>query len=455
MSMRRTLVVALGALLLSSLLPITPQLSVVYSQASEPAGLKPVLDCVTTPDDACIEEINLILSDGSKRLATRTGRTTRETRTYAPNSVLQANWEEYAFEGVRLGGKAGGAFIPRVFFFPQGNLDCFYDPCVDGNEYLEFAVAATWLNGPPSDTPLALPFRKSNLACGIKSKPSYCYEPTNFNINGTFEFQVRIPSSFKTIASTGRGVQDFTLTRRGTYINSKGLTFDRITVQARPLAYSGYGFAGADIDEYADFESDQIVVWLWGETDRRVKRIGRCSAIPKLSVVSNIFHASFPMWDASEQSIYVNVAGPHFKSDGKVNYGTIQVKVSEALADCLWSVDISRKVEAKVSITYEESGQQQTQSISSKLQGDDFILTISGMHFSSPTVKVKLAQSAEKVGSTRVDSATTPVKEQSGVSRSPNNEISKKASVVMCKKGNIVKKISSTKSKCPKGFKKQ
>jgi len=439
-------------LIVSSLVLIAPHLSVTPSQATETGSLKPVLDCATTPDEACIEEINLILSDGSKRRATLTGRTSKETRTYAPNSVLQADWQEYAFEGVRFGGKAGGAFIPRIFIFPQGNLDCFYDPCVEGNEYLEFAVAATWLNGPPSNTPLALPFRKSNLACGIKARPSYCYEPTNFNIDGTFEFQVRIPSSFKTIASTGRGVQDFSLVRRGTYINSKGMALDRITVQAKPLAYSGYGFSGADIDEYGDFESDKISVWLWGETDRRVKRIGQCSAIPKLSVVSNIFHASFPMWDTFEQSIYVNVAGPHFKSDGKVNYGTIQVKVSEALADCLWNVDISKKVEAKVSITYEESGQQQTQSVSSKLKGDEFILTISGMHFSSPTVKVRLAQSNDKIGTSSVDSATTTITDQTGVSKPPADKPSKKLSVVKCKKGNIVKKISSGKVRCPKGF---
>jgi hypothetical protein len=439
-------------LVVTSLVLIAPQMSFIPSQATETGSLKPVLDCATTPDEACIEEINLILSDGTKRRAKLTGRTTSETRTYAPNSVLRAQWEEYAFEGVRFGGKAGGAFIPRIFFFPQGNLDCFYDPCVDGGEYLEFAVAATWLNGPPSNTPLPLPYRKSNLACGVKTNPGYCYEPTNFNIDGTFELQVRIPSSFKTIASTGRGVQDFTLVRRGTYINSKGMTFDRITVQAKPLAYSGYGFSGADIDEYADFESDQVVVWLWGETDRRVKRIGRCSAIPKLSVVSNIFHASFPMWDTSEQSIYVNVAGPHFRSDGKVNYGTIQMKVSEALADCLWSVDISKKVEAKVSITYEESGQQQTQSVSSRLKGDEFILTISGMHFSSPTVKVKLAQSTERVGTVLVDSATTSIGDPSGNSKLPTNGTAKKSSVVKCKKGNIVKKVSSEKSRCPKGF---
>lgn len=431
-------------LLFSLFIPTSPSLT--QARAVEP--LQPVLDCSSNPQSACIEAIYLVDSDGEKKRATLTGRVSAETRTYAPDSVLKAEWQEYSFEGVKFGGKSGGAFIPRVFYFPLGNKDCFYDPCVEGSEYFEFALSPTWLNGRSSDTPLPLPFRSSNRACGLKSNPSLCYPVDLFNTPNSFEFHVRAPSTFRTITSTGRGVQDFSISEAGEVVTTSGSVYKRVIVRAQPIVYSSYGLLGADIEEYAHYETDRFIFWLWGESDRRMRTLGRCFQTPKLSVVSNIFHAAFPQWDPKEESIYVNVAGPHYKSDGSINYGLIQVKVSPALASCLWNVDIKSRVDAKVSVTYESSGSEKIQASSSRLVGNEFVLTISGVTFSSPTIRVKLVQDSTPPASTSIASSTSSTIS----SETMTSGIKLNKTTIKCKKAKQIRELTAVKPKCPKGW---
>jgi len=118
-------------LLVAVLIPLFPEFT---TSANAVKPLQPILDCVTNPEDPCIEAIYLVSSDGVRKQAKLTGRTSRETRTYAPESVLYATWQEYAVDGYTFGGKAGNAFIPRGFYFPFGNRDCFYTPCVQGQQ---------------------------------------------------------------------------------------------------------------------------------------------------------------------------------------------------------------------------------------------------------------------------------------------------------------------------------
>jgi hypothetical protein len=420
--------------------------SVTEARAVEP--LQPVVDCSSTPQVACIEAIYLVNSDGDKIRAVLTGRVSAETRTYAPDSVLRAEWQEYSFKGVKFGGNSGGLFIPRVFYFPLGNKDCFYDPCVEGGEYFEFALSPTWLNGRSSDTPLSLPFRSSNRACGLKSNPSLCYPVDLFSTSSTFEFHVRTPSTFKTITSTGRGVQDFSISEAGEVVTTSGAIYKRVIVRAQPIVYSSYGLFGADIEEYAHYETDRFVFWLWGESDRRMRTLGRCFQTPKLSVVSNIFHAAFPQWDAKEESIFVNVAGPHYKSDGSVNYGLIQVKVSSALASCLWNVDIKSRVDAKVSVTYETSESEKVQTSSSRLVGNEFVLTISGVTFSSPTIRVKLVQGTATPASTSISSSRSSTIS----SETTTSAIKLTKMTIKCRKSKKIREFTAVKPRCPKGW---
>ena len=109
------------------------------ANAVEP--LTPILSCSTDPGVACIEKINVITPQGEK-IATEISSTRfSETRTYAPSSVLNANWQFYEVPGIKLAAGIGGKFLIRPFYFPTGNLDCFYNPCVSGGEYVEFAIA--------------------------------------------------------------------------------------------------------------------------------------------------------------------------------------------------------------------------------------------------------------------------------------------------------------------------
>lgn len=146
---------------------------------------------------------------------------------------------------------------------------------------------------------------------------------------------------------------------------------------------------------------------------------GSCKTLYGISVVSNTFSTDVPRWDPIESSLNVQIHGPHFKSNGTVNIAFFQARITKALAKCLWGVDLQNASQAKISLTYED-GTSVIATVSSAIERDQYVMSASGMHLSSPIVSMKII----------------------------------KQSTITCIKGTVKKKVTSSNPQCPKGYKK-
>jgi hypothetical protein len=389
------------------------------ANAVEP--LTPILSCSTDPNFACIEKINVITADGERIRAKLSNIRIPEVRTYDSNSVLRASWQVYEVPDIKLSDGLGGRFLIRPFYFPLGNLDCFYTPCVSGSEYLEFAIAPITYEG------------KSNLK----------------DLGYSYEIYFRVPDSFLMTASNGRGMRILEISK---LMDSEialipGFRGYRLTIE--PMAYSAFALKEAltgNLVDKASEESDNGAIWFWGSRDRRMATFGNCKNLEAVSVTGNVFYLNSPQWNPVAKSIEVSTTAPHYKSDGSVNLGYFQAKVTTEMAKCLWGIDLSKVIDAKISLTYENGDQVQVETWSGKLAGNVYVLTASGFHFSSPKISFKLVE--ERKVEVNPSPSQTPA-----VSLIP--EVVKTKKTISCIKGKVVKKVTAFSPKCPKGYKKK
>ncbi len=380
--MRRFLASVLSLIALTILNPFPS-----VARAVEP--LQAVLDCSTDNSTFCIEAIYASKSDGAKVKGQLNGKISTETRAYAPQSILTAKWQEYVFDGITFDNGYVKTAMPRIFYFPMGNQDCFYTPCVQGNEYLE-TVLTPGSRTPGGPQPKVFP--PTSESCVGKTYYPGSPVPTEFGPGVKFDVRVRVPNNvMQTLGSGGLG--------RG--LSSAGVTFESpnsdytvLNMELEPSEYSGYGCNGAVLATRGDFENDQITYWIWGLSDSRMQNFGTCRSIKSgVSVVSNAFWDNFPEWDSKNGSLNVALSGPHLKSDGSINYVNFQAKISTALAQCLWGVDLTKQSKAQISLLYDSDGQSQTQTYTGQLVNDQYVVNVEGIHLSSPTVSLKFVQS--------------------------------------------------------------
>jgi hypothetical protein len=389
------------------------------ANAVEP--LTPILSCTTDPNFACIEKINVITGDGERITAKLSNIRIAEVRTYAPTSVLNASWQVYEVPGIKLSDGSGGRFLIRPFYFPLGNLDCFYTPCVSGGEYLEFAIAPITYEG------------KSNLK----------------DLGYSYEIYFRVPESFLMTASNGRGMRILEISKLSDTEMSLKPGFKNYRLTIEPMAYSSFALKEAlngNLVDKASEESDNGAVWFWGSRDSRMATFGECKSLEAVSVTGNVFYLNSPQWNPVAKNIEVSTTAPHYKSDGSVNLGYFQAKVTTEMAKCLWGIDLSKVIDAKISLTYENGDQVQVETWSGKLAGNVYVLTASGFHFSSPKISFKLVEER------KVEVNPTP-SQTPAVSLIP--EVVKTKKTISCIKGKVVKKVTAFSPKCPKGYKKK
>ena len=350
-----------------------------------------------------------------------------ETRTYAPESVLKANWETYDVPEINISGNKGGSFLIRPFYFPKGNRDCFYNPCVEGGEYLEFATAPI-------------------LHAGKSSFSDLSY---------TYEVHFQVPENFSMIAANGRGYRKVDIQtdvsndhpRRAGYIN--------YTLRLEPMVYSGFNLAGVlngTLIERAETETDNGAIWFMGARDPGMQSFGNCKNIYGVTVTGNAFFTGLPRWNSKDQTIDVSTSAPHLKSNGEQNFGYFQARISKQMADCLWSVDLSKKVSAQVSLNYSTS-KESVQTWSGQMIGDEYVMSVSGIHFSSPTLSFKLNQENAPTPTPVVTQAPPTIEVAAPVATQTVKPALAKKTTITCVKGKITKKVTAEKPKCPSGYK--
>jgi hypothetical protein len=128
------------------------------------------------------------------------------------------------------------------------------------------------------------------------------------------------------------------------------------------------------------------------------------------------------------------VASTHFEADGTTVFkGTYELIMSSSVARCIYKFT-SAPISATVSITSENGEANAATTVVNEKNGW-LKLGAYGFTFSSPTVRVKLAQ--EKV--IPKASVTVPARKSS----------------ITCVKGKTSKKVTAVNPTCPKGYKKK
>jgi len=159
------------------------------------------------------------------------------------------------------------------------------------------------------------------------------------------------------------------------------------------------------------------------------------------------------------------VAGVHSNPDGSDFIGKYDLVMDGAIARCLYGFGAKATISASVSIVSSDSGSR-VQSTFFKDDGKWIRLGAYGFTFSSPTLKIKLAQGgaadpakvAAKEESPAVPEKAEPKQEVAATATNTTSTAGVKKTVIKsisCVKGKIVRKISGTNPKCPTGFKKK
>ena len=160
------------------------------------------------------------------------------------------------------------------------------------------------------------------------------------------------------------------------------------------------------------------------------------------------------------------VAGVHSNPDGSDFIGKYDLVMDGAIARCLYGFGAKVPISATVSIVSTDAGSR-VQSTLFKDDGNWIRLGAYGFTFSTPTLKIKLAQGgaagpaspSEPVkAAVKEESAPTPKQEVASNSTTTTSAVGAKKVVtksISCVKGKIVRKISGSNPKCPSGFKKK
>jgi hypothetical protein len=171
--------------------------------------------------------------------------------------------------------------------------------------------------------------------------------------------------------------------------------------------------------------------------------VSRCSSdSSKLAgiVTTNalVYSAGPPTYNKAEGSLDYKLLSPHFTASGEEAIGTYDLVLRSDVARCIYGFSRA-PIQAVVSIV---SAEGENKVATTLIREKDGWLTLSanGFTFSSPTIRVKLSQTATE---TEILAPAVPAK------------VSAKKTTITCSKGKLSKKISGVKPKCPTGFKKK
>ena len=256
----------------------------------------------------------------------------------------------------------------------------------------------------------------------------------------TFEaLPVRVPT-LKELRSTSEIQGDFR-----TYLSS-----NRVFSQGGP--YFEPGSSGTEAIEMAgywlpllnDKATTSRTYWnvqtLEGSQNGDVSRCSSDSSKLAGIVTTNalVYSAGPPTYNKAEGSLDYKLLSPHFTASGEEAIGTYDLVLRSDVARCIYGFSRA-PIQAVVSIV---SAEGENKVATTLIREKDGWLTLSanGFTFSSPTIRVKLTQSATEA---EILAPVVPTK------------VSVKKTTVTCFKGKEVKRIYGVKPKCPKGFKKK
>lgn len=207
---------------------------------------------------------------------------------------------------------------------------------------------------------------------------------------------------------------------------------------AEPTTFSRYTglLPYLDIQKYTESESWNIKS-MDGFQQNCMSKNG--SLIGGLATNSIMYDSFQPK--VTENGIDYSLSSPHSINGKDPFIGFYNLIMSEEAARCFYNLK-SPQISAEVAITNDE-GATNIQTTTFTQKGGWLKVNVSGFHFSSPKINVKLRE------------VTVLASEKVDVKPEVEVEIKRlvpKTTVIKCSKKNIVKKVSGFTPKCPKGF---
>lgn len=157
---------------------------------------------------------------------------------------------------------------------------------------------------------------------------------------------------------------------------------------------------------------------------------------------ATVADSSPPTFDSKTQRLTYRIAAPHLKDTGELNLGFYRFQLNPQIANCLWGNDL---VGSRAEFSFvSTAGEVQVVSGTLNFREDATVFEISGFHFSSGTISIKIIPPTKKV------SAPALAQTSSAGTKASQRSVNK---TIVCKKGSITKRISGANPKCPVGFK--
>ena len=431
--------------------------SSTIAASAETSPVNFLLPCKSN-ETLCIESISARLPDGISIKGLPSGRTRNEILSADDSFLkyLRGEVAEWNFPGLTFQNGTSKALL-FSYYWPADNLHCWNDGNCSLNEE-ELGIYLRASNFDSNRPPVIVTGSDAALIC--PKTPTYCNigsPPWMIDQDVSFEISLRTAADFQPLYSNGRLKN---LLIQSEYIE-KLPNARRINISFSPVKLQNVYFASADpgLTEKSLYVSDEPALWIYGLKNSKSNSMGVCGRTGGLQVTSNAYFMWNPSWNSATESIDVKLQSTHLDIDGSPSKGLLQVRISTAMAKCLWSVDLLGNVKASVAIDYGTGGSPEVVTIVGNLKGDFFELTAANFHFSAPTLKLKLTGSPSTTRSevnSAQTSAPTPSPEPSMASTPRTKTISmQKKKTITCIKGKTTKKVTGLNPKCQTGYKKK
>ena len=388
----------------------------------------------------CIKSLAYVDEKGVRVEGKLSGRTREMTRNIALKDYKFTDYE-WSLPGIKQSNGTDRMLL-TAYHFPKNFPYCWLPDqdvktCDYGVDQLIFDVTPSWWDSQPPPTRFENSDR-DNL-CGTKENPVVCIGPWSMNGDLSYEIVAKMPKGFDARMLIGEGASgelefstDSSGDRSFKLLAKPAMKSFVWNLAQRPIFYKDA--------EKADLTLFDLDFFIQSSSASESQWFSKCDKGEGLSVWHNSSERSAPYWISSEQSLALNVSSLHKRMDGSLNVGVFQVQMPVTVAQCMWGVDLSKAATATISAVYGNGAAPEIITTSSKIEKGFYHLSANGFHYSSPTIKVKLTQTAD-----------TQVKEKPAETIQP---IVKKKITIVCVKGKQTRKITSFQPKCPTGFKK-
>lgn len=145
---------------------------------------------------------------------------------------------------------------------------------------------------------------------------------------------------------------------------------------------------------------------------------------------SLVYSAGPPAFSKETDSLDYKLASPHFEASGAVATGTYDLLIRGDVARCIYGFT-GAPIKASISILSADGAPKVATTVMGERDGWLYV-DAAGFDYSSPVVKVSLSQDAPVLV--------------------PAKKSAVKKYTLVCKRGTVKKKVTSTKAKCPNGY---